>query len=134
MLFRSRDEREPVNTDSEHPGIEGRQKSNNTYKIIKCKYPKARKEYQEKSISYKINCSREKPQKQEGYHQKKTSVILSFRCTTLVPLSLNGFNASGRRCLCRCLGSLVLLHFFVNGFKVQVLKIHARAMLNHIPP
>ena len=60
-----------MNTDYEHLGIEGRQKGNNTYKIIKCKHLKARKEYQAKSISYKIDCSKEKPQKQEGHHKKK---------------------------------------------------------------
>ena len=60
-----------MNTNYEHPGIEGRQKGNNTYKIIKYKYPKARKEYQAKSISYKIDCSREKPQKHEGNQKKK---------------------------------------------------------------
>ena len=60
-----------MNKDYKHLGIEGRQKGKNTYKIIKCKHLKARKGYQAKSISYKIDCSKEKPQKQEGHPQKK---------------------------------------------------------------
>ena len=54
-------------------------------------------------------------------------------CITIVPFSRRRFNANGRRRLSRYLGNLVLFHLSINGLKVQILKIHARAMFNHIP-
>ena len=38
-----------------------------------------------------------------------------------------------RRRLSRRLGSLVLFHLFINGLEVQIHKIYARTMFDHVP-
>ena len=59
--------------------------------------------------------------------------VSDLRCTTIVLVCLGRFNTSGCCRLSRCLGSLVLFHLLINGLEVQIFKIYARTMFDHVP-
>ena len=70
-------------------------KSNNTYKSVKYKYPKARIEYQAKSISYKkVIVQKKSPKNKRGTTKKKKKKLLLLQASAAPPSSLSAWTGS----------------------------------------